>query len=80
MLQLKHYRVLQSHPLSSSLIRGLSSYLLVDLSGSRHLCVGCPCPGAGSPAGSAAACARSASDLLVEGTAPPGIGLCAGKR
>lgn len=43
----------------------------MDLSGSQDLCVGSPGPGAGSPAGSAAACVRLASDFPEGGTAPP---------
>lgn len=73
----KHNQVLQSSfspPLLSEVSGFPSSYLPVDLSGSQDLGVGSPGPGAGSPAGSAAACARLASYLLVRGTTPPGNG------
>lgn len=45
-----------------------------DLSDSPDLDPGCPAPEAGSPAGSAAAGAPLALELLVEGTYPPGSG------
>lgn len=45
-----------------------------DLSDNLDLDPGCPGPGAGSPAGSAAAGARLALELLVEGTYPPESG------
>lgn len=54
--------------LSSSLIRsGFPSYLQVDLSGIRDLCVDSPGPGVGS----VAAFAHLASYLLVADTSPP---------
>lgn len=47
---------------------------LADLSGSRDLCAGSPGLDAGSPAGSAAARARLASDLLLVGITLLGSG------
>lgn len=51
-----------------------------DLSDSPDLDPGCPGPGAGSPAGSAAASAPLAGDLLVEGTSLLRSGRCAKER
>lgn len=51
-----------------------------DLSDSPDLDPGCPGPGAGSPAGSAAASAPLAGDLPVEGTYLLRSGRCAKER
>lgn len=51
-----------------------------DLSDSPDLAPGCPGPGAGSPAGSAAASAPLAGALLVEGTYLLRSGRCAEER